>query len=170
MSSTASQVEGQNRDARIAELEQQVTELEDRWRRAAADLDNLWKRFNREMMRKQGEERARVTAEWLPVLDHIELALEHSGVEAGPFLDGVRSVRDQAVALLERLGYHRIDEVGVPFDPSLHEAVATTSATEAEPGTVVRIVRPGYGEGERQLRPAAVVVASGNGSRDEAEG
>ena len=46
------------------------------------------------------------------------------------------------------------------FDPARHEAVGTVSDPRAPAGTVLHVVRPGYGVGERQLRPAAVVVAS----------
>ena len=46
------------------------------------------------------------------------------------------------------------------FDPARHEAVATVPDPKAPPGTVVHVVRPGYGEDERQLRLAAVVVAT----------
>jgi molecular chaperone GrpE len=48
----------------------------------------------------------------------------------------------------------------VPFDPTRHEAMATVSDSEMPRETVVRIVRPGYGEGDGQLRPAAVAVAT----------
>jgi molecular chaperone GrpE len=135
-----------------------AAELEDRWRRALADLDNLRKRYARELDRERSAERAKVAASWLPVLDNLERALEHAGGEPDGLVEGLRSVRDQAVAVLAGLGYPRHDEVGMPFDPSRHEAVSVVDA-DAAPGTVVRVVRAGYGEGERQLRPAAVAVA-----------
>ena len=46
------------------------------------------------------------------------------------------------------------------FDPARHEAVATVNDPDTDPGTIVHVVHPGYGEGEHQLRPAAVVVAT----------
>ncbi|HEX2297447.1 MAG TPA: nucleotide exchange factor GrpE, partial [Pseudonocardiaceae bacterium] len=55
--------------------------------------------------------------------------------------------------------YPRQDEVGVPFDPAQHEAVRIVNDPESEPGTVVEVLRPGYGEAERQLRPGAVTVS-----------
>jgi molecular chaperone GrpE len=136
-----------------------AAELEDRWRRALADLDNLRKRYARELAREREVERARVAAAWLPVLDNLERALAHAGTNQGALIEGLRSVRDQAVGVLASLGYPRQDEVGVPFDPARHEAVSVVTDTDAAPGTVVRVIRPGYGEGERQLRPAAVAVA-----------
>ncbi|MEO3875563.1 nucleotide exchange factor GrpE [Nonomuraea sp. B12E4] len=141
------------------ETDAKLAELEDRWLRAVADLDNLRKRIARESERVRAEERAAVAAEWLPVLDNLELALSHAPDGADAVLDGVRAVRDQAVNVLARLGYPRHDETGVPFDPSRHDAVMTVELADAEPGTVVEVLRPGYGDAERQLRPATVAVA-----------
>jgi molecular chaperone GrpE len=144
----------------VAELQAKVARLEDAWRRAFADLDNLRKRTARDAEQRQAAERARVAAEWLPVLDNLDLALEHAGEAHGALVEGVRAVRDQAIAVLARLGFPRRDDLGEMFDPARHEAVATVTDPDAPAGTVVGVVRPGYGDGEHQLRPAAVVVAA----------
>lgn len=141
-------------------LEAAVKDLEDRWRRALADLDNTRKRHARELSQAAEAERRRVTLAWLPVVDNLELALEHSEGDPAALIDGVRAVRDQAVAVLTSLGYPRDDETGVPFDPVRHEAAGIADEPGAPPGTVVRVLRPGYGEPpDRQLRPAAVLVS-----------
>jgi molecular chaperone GrpE len=144
-----------------AELQARVAELEDLWRRALADLDNLRKRMARDLDQLRAEERARVAAEWLPIVDNLELALEHAQADPQTIIDGVRFVRDQAIGLLERLGFQRRDDLGETFDPARHEAVSAVAGTDSPSGTVVHVVRPGYGEGDNQLRPAAVVVATG---------
>ncbi|MEU5257158.1 nucleotide exchange factor GrpE [Streptomyces longwoodensis] len=136
-----------------------LKEVEDRWRRALADLDNLRKRHARELDRERALERARTAAAFLPVVDNLELALDHAGSGPGAIVEGIRAVRDQAVSVLERLGYERHAETGVPFDPARHEVVAVVQDPDAEPNTVAQVLRPGYGQGERQLRPAAVTVA-----------
>lgn len=136
-----------------------LREAEDRWRRALADLDNLRKRHARELAREGAAERARTAAAFLPVIDNLELALSHATADAGAIVEGVRAVRDQAVNVLERLGYPRHAEVGAPFDPAQHEVVGVVQDPDADPNTVVQVLRPGYGEAERQLRPAAVTVA-----------
>ncbi|WP_406424050.1 nucleotide exchange factor GrpE [Streptomyces sp. NBC_00842] len=56
-------------------------ELEDRWRRALADLDNLPKRYARDRPGELEAERARATAAWLPVVDNLELALAHADAD-----------------------------------------------------------------------------------------
>ena len=137
-----------------------VKDLDDRWRRALADLDNARKRHARELSQAAEAERRRVALAWLPVVDNLELALEHSEGDPVALVDGVRAVRDQAVALLASLGYPRDDETGVPFDPVRHEAAGIVEEPDAPPGTVVKVLRPGYGEAPaRQLRPAAVLVS-----------
>ncbi|MER7981164.1 nucleotide exchange factor GrpE [Streptomyces sp. NPDC095817] len=136
-----------------------VAELEDRWRRARADLDNLRKRHARELERDRAVERSRTAAAFLPVVDNLELALTHAGADPGAIVEGIRAVRDQAVNVLELLGYPRHAETGVAFDPARHEVVGVVQDPDSPPGTVVEVLRPGYGEGERQLRPAAVTVA-----------
>jgi molecular chaperone GrpE len=144
------------------DLQAKVDELEDRWRRAVAELDNFRKRTAREAERQREDERAQVSRRWLPVVDNLELALDHSGAGADPVLEGVRAVRDQALAILAGYGYPRYDDLGREFDPALHEAVGTAPAPGSPPGTVIHVVRPRYGDAERLLRPAAVIVAGDN--------
>ena len=138
-----------------------LDDWEDRWRRAVAETDNVRKRCARQVADGRAAERASVASAWLPVVDNLERALEHAVGQADPIIDGVRAVRDQALGLLTQLGYTRHDETAVPFDPFMHEAVGVVAAADAAPGEVVQVVRPGYGEGDRQLRPAAVLVAGG---------
>lgn len=148
-------------DDRTAELEASVERLEDQARRALADLDNSSKRHARDLQQVRAAERADVARQFLPLVDHLELALDHASSEPTSIVDGVQHVLGDAVEILRRMGFGRVDEVGVPFDPAQHEAVSTVELDEVEPGTVVHVVRPGYGEGPGQLRPASVVVSTG---------
>jgi molecular chaperone GrpE len=101
-----------------------------------------------------------VAAEWLPVVDSLDRALGHAASDPAALVEGIRVAREQALAALARLGYPRHEEVGVPFDPARHEAVKVVEDAQAASGTVVQVLRPGYGRGERWLRPAAVAVAA----------
>ncbi|MEY2476874.1 MAG: molecular chaperone GrpE [Actinomycetota bacterium] len=128
--------------------------------RALADLDNLRKRFDREVSRERSAERSRVASDWLPVVDNLELALQHAGPDAGAIAEGVRAVYEQALGVLARLGFGRFEDVGEPFEPSRHEAVGAVDS-DAPAGTVLSVVRPGYGNDSSVLRPAAVIVSRG---------
>jgi molecular chaperone GrpE len=139
---------------------EELADLQDRWRRALADLDNLRKRHARELEGARVAERERISREWLPVIDTLELALRHADADPASIIEGVRAVYGQAVDVLLKLGYPRHDETGVPFDPAVHEVVSVVEDPTASPGTVVQVVRPGYGEREQLLRPAAVVVGT----------
>ncbi len=147
--------------ATIDALTSRVAELEDQLRRTLADLDNLRKRVAREYEQQRAAERARVAAAWLPVVDNLERALEHADSEPDSIVKGIEAVREQALDVLARLGFPRTADLGEPFDPARHEAVAAVPHSGAAPGTVIQVVRPGYGSAEHQLRPAAVVVATG---------
>lgn len=143
--------------------EAESAQLEDRWRRALADLDNLRKRYAKDLGRERAAEVAKVSAAWLPVLDNLELALAHAGSDPQAVVEGVKAIRDQAVQVLSQFGFERHDEVGVPFSPELHEVVGVVDRPDLDSGTVIEVVRPGYGENGRQLRPAAVIVSRPEG-------
>jgi molecular chaperone GrpE len=170
MVSPAEQSKTEEADDRVApepaasqsDSDQELAKLEDRLRRAVADLDNMRKRYARELERERATERSRVAAAWLPLVDNLERAISHAGDQSDAVVDGVRTILEQALQLFEQLGYRRDTEAGVPFDPQRHEAVGVVDQPGSTPGTVVEVIRPGYGEGSRQLRPAAVVV-SGRG-------
>ena len=136
-----------------------AAELQDRWQRAVAELDNVRKRYERQLDQARRAERDRVTAAWLPVLDHLELALQHAHADPATIVTGIHAVHQQALDVLAGLGYWRVDEVGARFDPTVHEAAQVTQDPDAEPNTVVAVLRPGYTTDAALLRPAVVTVA-----------
>ncbi len=148
----------ENTEPDIAEAEDA---LEDRWRRAVAELDNLRKRFERQLAEQARAERARTAAAFLPVLDNLELALRHAGADPASIVAGVRAVHDQALDALAGLGFRRIDAAGDRFDPARHEAAGSAPADDGvAPGTVVEVHRAGFVDGAGTLvRPAIVTVA-----------
>jgi molecular chaperone GrpE len=148
------------READAAAQEEALAKMEDQWRRALADNDNLRKRAARDSTQQRAQERAAVALAWLPIVDNLELALAHApaGTE-DPFVEGIASIRNQAVDILARLGYPRIDAENVPFDPRVHEVVSVVESDDVPPGTLVSVLRPGYGGPGNTLRPAAVVVS-----------
>ena len=151
--------EGPAADTAIPDLLDRIAELEDLRLRALADLDNLRKRCASQVSQAEQETRAAVAREWLPVVDNLERALAYSGSDPAAIIDGIRAVREQALSVLARLGYPRRDDQGATFDPVRHDAVAARADPAAPDGSVVEVVRPAYGEGDHQLRPAQVVVA-----------
>ena len=154
--------DGADSAATISELRQQVAEAQDQRLRALADVENVRRRCAAQVSRAEAEATARVAAQWLPVVDNLERALEHATADPRTIVEGIQAVRKQALSVLDGLGFPRRDDTGATFDPARHEAVAATYDPRVPPGTVVQVVRAGYGEPDRQLRPAQVVVAKGD--------
>jgi molecular chaperone GrpE len=142
---------------RVVELTAELARVEDRYRRALADLDNYRKRSAREVERRVAEGRETLLRDWLEALDSVERALRMDA--DNPLLAGMRSVRDQMEAILQRHGVQRIGQPGERFDPERHEAVDVRVTDAAPDYTVVEVHRSGFAIGDRVLRPAQVVVA-----------
>jgi molecular chaperone GrpE len=148
-------------DARVAELEAQVRELNDKWLRSEAELANYRKRVAREMEDVERGARERVLSQIVALADDLERALDaaEQGEQGGPIVAGVRLVHERVREILRAHGVEVVDPVGKPFDPHEAEAVLEVEAPGRVPGTVVDVIEKGYRRGERLLRPAKVTVA-----------
>lgn len=138
-------------DDRVASLESQL-------RYALADLDNLRKRYEREVARERAAERERAARLWLPVLDDLDSALTQIENDS-PVRTGIEAIRATALDAMTQMGFPRYDDVGEVFDPHRHEAVSTVPHPDA-PNTIVAVLRPGYGA-DVVLRPSSVIVGQG---------
>ena len=137
-------------------------------RRTKADFENYRKRVTSESGQAEKRGRADMARQLLPVLDNLERALA-AETDADPALaEGVRLVHGELSAVLSRSGVESYEPSGEKFDPHLHEAMMARPAEAEEEGTVVEVLQKGYRLDGQVLRPARVVVASGNGGPDEA--
>ena len=154
--------------ADMAQLQQQLEEKTkeaqenyDRALRLAAEMENLKKRLEREKADLLQFANENLIKELLPVVDNLELALDH-GRQAetpAPFLEGIDLVHQGFLKALARFGVTPIVAVGQPFDPNFHNAVMQEMAPEAPDYTVLKELQKGYLLQNRLLRPAMVVVA-----------
>ena len=119
-------------------------------------------RLRKEVTKDVERGRRSVLTSFLEVLDNLDRALVVAADRPdNPFVQGVSLVQQQFVTVLESFGIARIDPLGQMFDPSQHEAVATTPVADGMlDGQIVGVVRPGYLIGEEVLRPAMVAVAA----------
>jgi len=147
---------------RIEQLQREANEFRDRFLRARAEFENYRRRMDAELAR---EREAGMDSMVLPVLnvyDDLERALEAAsaaGLE-GPFVTGVRAVRDSLLRQLDALGIAPVGLKGEQFDPMRHEALAVVPAgPEAADGAIVQVHSAGFVKGERLIRPAKVIVA-----------
>ena len=137
----------------------------ERYLRAAAELDNVRKRAERDLENARKFAIERFATELLAVKDSLEmgLAAAEEATDVESLLEGSRATLKQLAGALERFGVAEVDPVGEPFDPHLHEAMTTQPSDEAEPDTVLTVFQKGYTLNGRLLRPARVVVAAASG-------
>lgn len=138
-------------------LNQELARIEDRYKRALADLDNYRKRASREVDRRASEVRESTIRDWLDVVDSVERAIQIE--PQGPCREGLQAVMQQIDSVLAREGVTRTGAPGEEFDPERHDAVATRPGDGTAPHTVVEVPRSGFALGDRVIRPAQVVVA-----------
>lgn len=147
---------------RVRELEVEAGDAKDRYLRARAEFENYRKRMQDELVR---ERELGADSALLPVLnvyDDLERALDAAAAanESGPFVTGVRAVRDSLLRQLEAMGITPVGLRGEAFDPALHEALAVVPpGPDAAEGTIVQAYSAGFVKGDRLVRPAKVVVA-----------
>lgn len=132
--------------------------------RALADAENARRRAERSADEARRYAISSFASEILSVADNLKRAI--TAAEQHPqeppadaaLLEGVRSTERTLLQTLGHFGIRKIEALGAPFDPSLHEAVMEIDDPEREPGTVAEVVQDGYLLHDRLLRPARVVV------------
>lgn len=141
--------------------------LHERLTRVVADFENYRKRTDREKNNTYNNVVCEVVHQLLPVHDNLQRALEaEASVQATEseefrhFLNGVELIYRQLDDLLKGMGLQPIETVGRPFDPHIHEAVATEQTSDHKPDTVIQEIARGYQIGEKLLRPAMVKVST----------
>jgi molecular chaperone GrpE len=153
--------------AEIERLQQALVESDERaknhweqYMRAAAELDNVRKRAQRDIEAANRYGLEKFVAELLPVKDSLELAVQSAGkADARSLREGQEATLQLLSRALEKLGVTVIDPLGEPFDPSRHEAMMSQESGTAEPNSILQVVQPGYELNGRLLRPARVIVA-----------
>jgi molecular chaperone GrpE len=138
--------------------------LRDRLMRALADAENTRRRAERSLDEMRQYSIANFAREMLSAVDNLRRAIDTAernpvkSVEVAALLEGVRSTERMLTQALERFGVRKIEALGVPFDPALHEAVMEIDDPKREPGTVGEVIEDGYMIHDRLLRPARVAV------------
>jgi molecular chaperone GrpE len=143
----------------------ELAELKDKYLRLAAEFDNYRRRTLKERQDLLNYGSEALIKELLVTVDNLERALGHAqkteeGVEKENLLEGVELTHRSLLQTLGKFGVERVEALGQPFDPKLHEAVRQVAA-ESPPNTVVEVFQTGYVLRDRLLRPAMVVVSTG---------
>ncbi|WP_247046592.1 nucleotide exchange factor GrpE [Arthrobacter rhizosphaerae] len=132
----------------------EAEELKNDLRRLQAEYVNYRKRVERDRAVAGEMAVIGVLNSLLPVLDDVDAARQHGDLADGPFA----AIAAKLENALKTYGLVRIDETGVEFDPTIHEALIQQPG-DVELDTVSQVLRSGYKSGERVLRAAQVIVA-----------
>jgi molecular chaperone GrpE len=124
-------------------------------KRVQAEYANYRKRVERDRYVARELAIAEVMTGMLPILDDLDLAQAHGDLEGGP----LELVAQKMRAVFTRYGLEQVGEVGEPFDPKLHEAIAQLPDKKVDVDTIAEVILPGYRLGERLLRAAKVAVS-----------
>jgi molecular chaperone GrpE len=136
---------------------------QERYAQLQAEVENLRKRWEQRYTAEINEARNSILADMLPLADHLDLALQHGGDDANlqGFINNIEATRRAFLETLKRYGVERLDALGKPFDPTLHEAIGYLVDAQTPADHVAQVVQTGYMDGDKILRPARVVVSRG---------
>ena len=147
-------------DSEVKKLAADLEDLRQTLVRHQADFANYRKRAEKENTEAGRRATARVAEALIPVLDGFEHALAaHHEAEYESYRKGFELIYKQLLDNLGRLGVERVEPLGQPFDPHLHQAMDRAETTEHADGTILEVYQPGYVYHGRVLRPAMVRVA-----------
>jgi molecular chaperone GrpE len=149
-------------------LKEENAELKDRLLRAAAEMENLRRRTERDKSDTAKFAVSNFARDTLTIADNLSRAIAHvpdGAADKDPalksFLEGVQVTERELMNVMERHGIARLDPQGERFDPNKHQAMFEVDNKDVPEGTIIEVVQPGYVIAERILRPAMVGVAKG---------
>ena len=145
----------------LADLKDKNKDLEDKYLRSEAEIQNMQNRYTKERAQLIKYESQSLAKDILPAMDNLERALSVEADDVSKQLKkGVQMTLDALVKAMKDHGVVEIEADGVKFDPTLHQAVQTVAAeNDDQKDHVVQVLQKGYQYKDRTLRPAMVVVA-----------
>ena len=148
-------------------IEEKLQKSEEKLLRALAETENQRKRFEKEIKDAFDFGGFNFAKETLSLLDNLQRAkismkndetLQKSK-ELSKFLDNIEILEKNLISIFERNNIKKINCIKKKFDPNFHQAMMEIEDDNAEPGTVLQEIQPGYTLGERLLRPSFVGVS-----------
>ncbi|HXX08715.1 MAG TPA: nucleotide exchange factor GrpE [Pseudolabrys sp.] len=151
----------------VAEARREAAEFKDKLLRTLAEMENLRKRTEREIVDTRVYGTAGFARDVLAVADNMHRALETIGPElrdaadakVKAFIEGVELTERELLKMLEKNGVKKFSPQGEKFDPNVHQAMYEVPTSDQPPGHVAQVIQAGYMIGDRVLRPALVAVS-----------
>ncbi|HET7804521.1 MAG TPA: nucleotide exchange factor GrpE [Pseudolabrys sp.] len=151
----------------LAEARREAAEFKDKLLRTLAEMENLRKRTEREVLDARLYGIAGFARDVLAVADNMHRALDAIGLElrestdpkVKALVEGVELTERELLKILEKNGVKKFSPQGEKFDPNVHQAMYEVPTSDLPPGQVAEVIQAGYMIGERVLRPAMVAVS-----------
>jgi molecular chaperone GrpE len=145
---------------KLIECETNTAGLKDRLLRTAAELDNIRKRTEKEIVQVIQNANAGLIKDLLPVVDDFERSLKVSEpMEGNGFRKGAEMIYQKLMAVLKQNGLEPMESIGKSFDVEIHDALLHMERKDASPGIIIEEQSKGYYLNEKVLRHAKVVVS-----------
>ncbi|MFT5299761.1 MAG: molecular chaperone GrpE [Mariniblastus sp.] len=147
----------------IESLQAELADAEKRVLLAHADLENFRRRNRREMQDQLKYASLKLMGDILESSDNLRRAVESYEKDANSdgLVEGVKLVEQQINNVLQNSGCKRIEAVGQPFDPNLHQALQMQPSKEFDNNIVMMDLRAGFQLHDRVIRPSQVFVSTG---------
>ena len=142
----------------IKKLQDENSELKDKWQRALADYQNLERRTQTEISQRVSEKTNNLLLNFLNIYEDF-LRAENSLSKEKINTDGIQAVIKNMESLLSENNIKPIDAIGEIFDPQIHEAVSIVEDNSLDDGTITQEVSKGYISGKAILKPSKVIVS-----------
>ncbi|MBR5153265.1 MAG: nucleotide exchange factor GrpE [Alphaproteobacteria bacterium] len=136
------------------QLASQLSELNDKYLRLAAELENTRRRAALDTESRARNRAMSVAEKILPVMDAVDAALKHAPDDAG-----IQSMARALESAFAQIGITKIESVGETLNPMFHNAIQVVECPDTQPNTITDEMQTGYMFGDTVLRTAMVVVA-----------
>lgn len=154
------------RDEKIANLEAQLVEAQNREResvlRIKAEMENLRRRTEQDVEKAHKFALEKFVNELLPVIDSLDRALEvadKANPDNAAMIEGIELTLKSMLDVVRKFGVEVIADTNVPLDPNVHQAIAMVESEKIEAGKVLGVMQKGYTLNGRTIRAAMVTVA-----------
>ena len=149
----------EEKDCIIDPKQQEIDDLNDRYKRVLAEFENFKKRSGKERETLYNSILGDVVESFLPIVDNLENAVK-AETQDEEYRKGVELVLKQFKDILKAKGVEEIPAIGETFDPSLHEAVSSIQDPSKNAQEIVQEYRKGYKIGSKVIRHSMVIVAN----------
>lgn len=147
-------------DEKVAELQAELEEQKNQYLRLAAEYDNYRKRTQREKDALNGDIKAYIIGEILPVIDNFERANANTSADYETYKKGMEMIFTQFGDIFKKLGVEAFGEPGDAFDPMMHNAVMHIDSEDFGESVIAQVFAKGYKIGDKIIRCATVQVAN----------